>query len=51
MRIQTQFEEIWNTITHGVGAILGIIGLILFVLKDTDKTAIAYLVLLFMVSL
>ena len=39
MRIQTQREEFWNTITHGVGAILGIIALVLFVLKDTDKTS------------
>lgn len=39
MCIQTQREEFWNTITHGVGAILGIIALVLFVLKDTDKTS------------
>ncbi|WP_055436820.1 PAQR family membrane homeostasis protein TrhA [Lacinutrix algicola] len=39
MRIQTKREEFWNTITHGVGAILGIIALVLFVLKDTEKTS------------
>ncbi|AUC81691.1 hemolysin III family protein [Lacinutrix sp. Bg11-31] len=39
MRIQTQREEFWNTITHGVGAILGIIALVLFILKDTEKTS------------
>lgn len=38
MRIQTQREELWNTITHGLGAIFGIIGLVLLILKDTEKT-------------
>jgi len=38
MRIQTQREELWNTITHGVGAILGIIALTLLIIKDTEKT-------------
>jgi len=38
MRIQTQREEFWNTITHGIGAVLGIVGLLLLILKDTQKT-------------
>jgi len=38
MRKQTQREENWNAITHGIGAVLGVIGLILLILKDTDKT-------------
>ncbi|WP_452224764.1 PAQR family membrane homeostasis protein TrhA [Lacinutrix chionoecetis] len=38
MRIQTQQEELWNAITHGLGALLGVIGLILLILKDSQKT-------------
>lgn len=38
MRIQTQREELWNAITHGLGAIFGIVALILLILKDTEKT-------------
>ncbi|OIQ22338.1 hemolysin III family protein [Lacinutrix sp. MedPE-SW] len=38
MRIQTPFEEKWNTITHAFGAVFGIVGLILLILKDTNKT-------------
>ncbi|WP_290696509.1 hemolysin III family protein [Lacinutrix sp.] len=38
MRIQTQSEEKWNAITHGIGAVLGVVCLILLILKDTHKT-------------
>ncbi|WP_055446261.1 PAQR family membrane homeostasis protein TrhA [Lacinutrix mariniflava] len=38
MRIQTEREELWNTITHGLGAIFGVIALVLLILKDTNKT-------------
>ncbi|WP_299885824.1 hemolysin III family protein [uncultured Lacinutrix sp.] len=38
MRKQTAFEEKWNAITHAFGAVFGIIGLILLILKDTSKT-------------
>jgi len=38
MRIQTQREEFWNTFTHATGAILGLIGIVLLILKDTNKT-------------
>lgn len=39
MRIQTNKEELWNAITHGAGAILGILGLILLILNNTEKTS------------
>ncbi|WP_034058132.1 PAQR family membrane homeostasis protein TrhA [Lacinutrix jangbogonensis] len=39
MRIQTQHEEHWNAITHLIGAVLGVVGLIVLVLKDTEKTS------------
>jgi hemolysin III len=39
MRIQTQQEEKWNAITHGIGAFLGLVGLLLLILKDTNKTS------------
>lgn len=38
MRLQTQREEDWNAITHGIGAVLGIVGLVLLIFKDTQKT-------------
>lgn len=38
MRAQTEFEEKLNTITHVIGAVLGVIGLILLIIKDTHKT-------------
>jgi hemolysin III len=37
MRIQTPFEEKLNTITHGFGALLGVVGLI-FLLQKITKT-------------
>lgn len=38
MRIQTKQEELFNTLTHGLGALLGVAGLILlFVFRDTEK--------------
>jgi len=38
MRIQTKQEELWNAWTHGLGAILGIVGLILLIVFETAKT-------------
>jgi len=38
MVIQSPLEERWNTITHGIGAILGVVGLIILILIDTGKT-------------
>jgi len=38
MREQTQLEEKLNAITHGIGAVLGVLGLILLILNDTNKT-------------
>lgn len=37
-KIQSPFEEKLNAISHGVGAILGIIALVLLVIFNTDKT-------------
>lgn len=38
MKVQTPFEERWNAITHGIGTILGVIGLILLlVFYDRQK--------------
>ncbi|WP_044397368.1 hemolysin III family protein [Lacinutrix sp. Hel_I_90] len=39
MRIQTKKEELWNAITHGIGAVLGIIGLVLLIFSNTEKTS------------
>lgn len=38
MAEQTKFEEYLNAISHGVGAILGLIGLGLLITYDTSKT-------------
>ena len=35
---QTKFEEQLNALSHGFGALLGIIGLVLLILNDTEKT-------------
>jgi len=35
---QTNFEEQLNTISHGIGALLGIAGLVLLIVNDTEKT-------------
>jgi len=38
MRLQTKQEELWNTMTHGFGALLGIAGLVLLIVFETSKT-------------
>ena len=38
MRIQTPFEEKLNTLTHAIGALLGIVALVLLILNETNKT-------------
>ncbi|MBT8309010.1 MAG: hemolysin III family protein [Flavobacteriaceae bacterium] len=38
MRLQTKQEELWNAITHGLGALLGIVGLVLLIVYETSKT-------------
>ena len=38
MRIQTKQEELWNALTHGLGAILGIVGLVILIVYEASKT-------------
>lgn len=38
MRKQTPFEEKLNAITHGIGAVLGLVALIIMVIWETKKT-------------
>jgi hemolysin III len=38
MRIQTPFEEKLNALTHGIGAVLGIVALVLLIVFNTHKT-------------
>ena len=38
MKIQTKLEEQLNAISHGVGVLLGIVGLILLLVFNTNKT-------------
>ena len=38
MRIQSPFEEKINAITHAIGALLGIVALVLLIIFDTNKT-------------
>lgn len=37
MRVQSKREELWNALTHGLGAVLGVLGLVLLILFDTSK--------------
>lgn len=39
MRVQTKREELWNALTHAVGALLGVSALILLIIFETNKTA------------
>jgi hemolysin III len=38
MSIQSKQEELWNALTHGLGAILGIVGLVILIVYETSKT-------------
>ncbi len=38
MRAQNELEERLNAITHGIGVVLGFVGLALLILNDTSKT-------------
>lgn len=38
MRIQTPFEEKLNAISHAIGALFGVVALILLIVKNTNKT-------------
>lgn len=38
MSIQSKQEELWNALTHGLGAILGIAGLVILIVYETSKT-------------
>ncbi len=38
MRAQTKNEELWNVITHGIGFVASIVGLILLLRKYADST-------------
>ncbi|MGV6832353.1 MAG: PAQR family membrane homeostasis protein TrhA [bacterium] len=37
MRVQTKTEEFWNTATHALGAILGVVGLVLLIIKSDHE--------------
>ncbi|MGY0392254.1 PAQR family membrane homeostasis protein TrhA [Bizionia sp. KMM 8389] len=39
MRVQSPFEERLNSITHAIGAVFGIIALMLLIHENTDKTS------------
>ena len=39
MRQQTVFEEKLNALTHAIGAVFGIVALILLIVFETKKTA------------
>lgn len=38
MYIETPKEERLNVLTHGIGALLGVVGLVLLIIKDSQKT-------------
>lgn len=52
MRIQTKLEEQLNAITHGIGALLGIAGLVLLlVLRDPTSNVALFSVLIYGISI
>ena len=36
--MQTKKEELWNAISHGIGILLGIVGLIVLLFHNEEKT-------------
>ncbi len=44
---QTRKEELWNVISHSLGIVLGIVGLVLLLVFDTDKTRFSTMSILF----
>jgi len=36
---QTKIEELWNAASHGLGILLGVVGLVLLLVYDSEKTA------------
>ncbi|TYB79819.1 PAQR family membrane homeostasis protein TrhA [Bizionia myxarmorum] len=38
MRVQTPYEERLNSITHAIGALIGIVALVFLILHDSNKT-------------
>jgi len=38
MRLQTPFEEKLNAVSHSLGAVLGIAGLVLLIVFNTNKS-------------
>jgi len=52
MRIQTKLEEQLNAVTHGIGALLGIAGLVLLiVLRNTDHVWSLFSVIVYGISI
>ena len=39
MRVQTLFEERLNALTHAVGALMGVVALVLLVVYNSNKTS------------
>ena len=46
MKMEHKKEELWNSISHGLGVILGIVGLILLLIYDSGKTPFSTLSIL-----
>ena len=43
----TAKEELWNTISHALGIVLGIVGLVVLLIWDSEKTAYSTMSILF----
>jgi len=52
MRIQTRLEEQLNSLTHGIGALLGVAGLVLLIiLSDTNNSLSLFSVIVYGISI
>ena len=50
--MQSRTEEIWNAASHGLGVLLGIVGLVLLLVNDSEKTAYSTMsILLYAISI
>ncbi|NAS32789.1 hemolysin III family protein [Flavobacteriaceae bacterium R38] len=47
MVMQTKREEIWNASSHGLGILLSIAGLVVLLIRDSEKTAYSTMSILF----
>ena len=51
MKIQTHFEEQLNALSHGIGAVLGVVGLILLIIYENSNSLELFSVIVYGLSI